>query len=84
MNEVKRFKPVRIDAVSFAKRFKGRRVRYVRDFKDDGSLDVFIVTIVGHEYTPKGKAYVFAVTDENILYPCSPEWLIHSGNDFSR
>ena len=33
MNEVKRFKPVRIDAVSFAKRFKGRRVRYVRDLK---------------------------------------------------
>ena len=52
MNEVKRFKPVRIDAVSFAKRFKGRRVRYVRDFKDDGSLDVFIVTIVGHDYVP--------------------------------
>lgn len=37
MNEVKRIKPVRINAVSFAERFKGREVKLLKGYNADGS-----------------------------------------------
>ena len=83
MNEVKRFKPVRIDAVSFTERFKGRRVKFLIDYNEDGSKRVTDATIVGSNNLG-GKDYCIVVEVKGGSYCCFPEWLIHSGNDFSR
>ena len=82
MNKVKRFKPVRIDAVSFAKRFIGREVKILKGHNDNGSRIIGYGTIVG-SFNYEGQAHC-TVTNEGATYYCSPEWLIHSGNDFSR
>lgn len=83
MNEVKRFKPVRIDAVSFAERFKGRRVKLLKDYNKDGSRRVADVTIIG-SHIHAGRDYCTVIDAKECIFDCFPEWLIHSGNDFSR
>lgn len=82
MNEVKRFKPIKIDAVSFAKRFKGRKVKLLKGYNVDGSRRISYGTIVDF-FIIEGKAYC-TVINKGATYHYSPEWLIHSGNDFSR
>lgn len=83
MNEVEGFKPVRIDAVSFAERFKGRRVKFLIGYNKDGSQRVTDATIVGSDNL-EGKYYFTVVEAKGDTYYCLPEWLIRSGNDFSR
>lgn len=83
MNEVKRFKPVRIDVFSFVKRFKGREVKLLKGYNSDGSRRVTNVTIVGFNIH-EGREYCMVVEPKVGTYYCFPEWLIHSGNDFSR
>lgn len=86
MNEVKRFKPVRIDAVSFAERFHGRKVKYATKYRADGSVELVDVIIDGvGRLAYNNNLYLKVIREgyEGTLW-CTPEYLINSGNDFSK
>lgn len=87
MNEqVKRFKPVKIDVASFERLFKNREVRYVVGYNNDGSLNSMQVVINGiGRILGNKELYVrlLPVDKEGELW-CKPERLINSGNDFSQ
>ena len=86
MNEqVKRFKPIKIDIIGFAKRFDNRRVKYVKRVNDDGSLYIehgYIDGVVSFD----NKLYLRILLEgtKDKYFHCLPEYLINSGNDFSK
>lgn len=82
MNKVKRIKPVRINAVSFVERFKGREVKLLKGYNADGSRRINH-GIISNAIVIEKDIYCVVVCEKG-TYHCSPEWLIHSGNDFSK
>lgn len=87
MNEqVKKFKSVAIDAISFAERFHGRKVKYATKYRADGSVELVDVIIDGvGRLAYNNNLYLKVIREgyEGTLW-CTPEYLINSGNDFSK
>lgn len=86
MNEqVKKFKAVAIDAITFAERFQGRKVKYATKYRADGSVELIDVIIDGVGKLPNTNSFYLRVIREGYegALWCTPEYLINSGNNFA-